>query len=197
MRSWTRLLPLLAICIVAGYFVGRAFWTRPPPEPPAPATAAPTHVPAFELRDLSGVKRSIGEWSSRALLVNFWATWCAPCRKEMPLLEQVHQERAGQGLTVIGIAIDQDDAVRSFVTETGVTYPILVGQEDAMAVAESFAPGFVALPMTVVVAPGGEILLSHVGELHPEALTAILDVLDRLAAGRLSIEQARQALRES
>ena len=196
MRFWPRILPLLALCIAAGWFVGRALWTPAPPPPP-PAAVAPSHVPAFELRDLSGVKRSIAEWSSQALIINFWATWCAPCRKEMPLLEQVHQERSGHGLTVIGIAIDQDEPVRAFVGETGVTYPILVGQEDAMAVAESFAPDFVALPITIVVAPGGEILVRHIGELHPDMLATVLDVLDRLAAGHLTVAAARQALQTS
>ena len=194
MGSWPRLLLLLTLCIAGGFIVGRTFWA--PPEPPsAPATTAiVTHLPAFELKDLSGVRRSIGEWSSQALIINFWATWCAPCRKEMPLLEQVHQERSGQGVAVIGIAIDDDDPVRTFVGETGVTYPILVGQQDAMTVAESFGPEFLGLPLTVVAAPGGEILKLHVGELHPDDLATILDVLDRLGAGKLSVADARKAL---
>ena len=194
MASWPRLLLLIALCVAGGYLVGRAFWTAPQPPP---AAAAVTHVPAFELKDLAGARRSIGEWSSQPLIINFWATWCVPCRQEMPLLEQLHQERSGQGLAIIGIAIDRDDPVRTFVDETGVTYPILVGQQNAMTLAESFGPEFVGLPMTVIAAPGGEILRLHVGELHPADLATILDVLDRFTSGRISLAEARVALQRT
>jgi thiol-disulfide isomerase/thioredoxin len=154
-------------------------------------------MPEFRLRDLAGQSRAIGEWSSEALVLNFWATWCAPCRKDMPLLEQLHQDRTGKGLAVVGIAIDREEPVRTFIGESGVTYPILLGEQEAMAAAESFGPSFVGLPLTVVAAPGGEILKLHVGELRAEDLTAIVSVLDRLAAGALSVAAARKALEKT
>jgi thiol-disulfide isomerase/thioredoxin len=195
MRSKFPALLLLTVCAAAGFFLGRAYWADRASS--QPAVAAPERVPAFELTDLSGARRSADEWTSQALIVNFWATWCAPCRKEMPLLQALHQERSGQGLAVIGIAIDEEDPVRSFVGETGVTYPILVGRADAMAVADSFQPGWAGLPMTVIAAPGGHILKVHVGELHPKDLTGIVAVLDRLQSGRISLTEARQALQET
>jgi thiol-disulfide isomerase/thioredoxin len=183
MARW-RLIAIAGLCVVAGLLVGRAWWAPPLPDAPAGAgaegrAAAPETVPAFTLRDLSGAPRSSSEWTDGALLINFWATWCAPCRKEMPLLEQVHAERAARGLTVLGIAIDREDPVRSFVAETGVSYPILLGEQDAMAVA-----------------PGGHVLKIHVGELHPPQLAEILDVLDRLAERRITLAEARSSLAE-
>jgi len=200
MHPTLRLAVIVALCLAAGWFVGREVWGPRPAAPvateqaPAPPAAAATRVPDFSLRDLAGATRSIGEWTSRATIINFWATWCAPCREEMPLLEQVHQESAAHGVAVIGVAIDQEDPVRTFVAETGVSYPILVGEQDAMQAAEAFVPEFVGLPLTAIAAPGGEILKLHTGQIHAADLAAILEVLDRLRAGQLSVAEARAAL---
>lgn len=194
-----RLLLLLTLSAAAGFLVGRVFWTSRQPAPAAAVApvAPPARVPQFQLRDLDGAMRSINDWTSQALIINFWATWCAPCRKEMPLLEQVYLERAGAGLAVVGIAIDREDPVRTFVGETGITYPILFGEQDAMAAAESFGSSFVGLPLTVVAAPGGQILKLHLGELHAGDLATILAVLDQLAAGTVTVAQARSALEKA
>jgi thiol-disulfide isomerase/thioredoxin len=161
------------------------------------ATPAVTRLPAFQLADLDGKRRAIAEWADRALIINFWATWCAPCRKEMPLLQQVHMDRSGDGFTVIGVAIDRPDPVRAFVAETGVTYRILVGQQDAMAVAESFGPQVVGLPVSVFTAPGGEILKIHVGELEPGEITSILAEVDRVIRKEISVARARELLADT
>jgi thiol-disulfide isomerase/thioredoxin len=197
MRGKAGLLLLLLACVAAGFFTGRMFWpqAQQPVPPPRVGQAAITQLPEIELRDLAtGEPRRIAEWSGQPLLLNFWATWCAPCRNEMPLLEQLHQERAGQGPAVVGIAIDHEEPVRTFVGETGVSYPILVGQEDAMSVAEAFGPAFVGLPLTVIAAPGGEILASHMGELHAADLARIVEVIDALADGAMNLAEARKAL---
>jgi thiol-disulfide isomerase/thioredoxin len=148
-------------------------------------------LPEFVLPDLRGNERSISEWSGRPLIINFWATWCAPCRREMPLLQTLHQERKEDRLEVIGIAIDRLDEVEAFVAESGITYPILVGQQDAMAIAEQFGADFVALPFTVFTAEDGQVLWLHLGELHLEQLRIILEIGDRVAGGILDPASAR------
>ncbi len=151
-------------------------------------------LPAISLQDLKGQTRSLWEWSGRTLLINFWATWCAPCRKEMPLLEQFQQSEDPARLQVIGIAIDRRDPVLQFIGDTGVTYPNLVGGMDATRAAEQFGVGF-ALPLSVVAAPDGTVLAVHMGEIKVSDLEQIAAVAAGLAAGTLSAVDAPARLK--
>lgn len=186
------------IILLAGFYAGTYFWSIE--RKPAPGTtrldASPAvdMLPDFDLADLNGQVRNIADWKDRPLLINFWATWCAPCRREMPMLETLHQERRDDPLTLIGVAIDRVDDVAAFVPESGVTYPILVGQSDAMDLAYLIDPEFTAMPFTVFTAPGGRILTVFTGELHPPQLRDILRISDDVAAERLSVDEARRAL---
>ena len=182
---------IIVISLIAGIMVARYRTAS------AVATGKPvaiTQLPEFSLNDLQGRPRAISEWRSKFLLLNFWATWCAPCRREMPLLQTIHHERAALGFAVVGIAIDRADQVQSFVAESGVNYPILVGQDDAMQLAETLVPDFVALPLSVIVAPGGDILTIHLGELSPADLRRIVAIADGLVQGKWSIPEARLQL---
>jgi thiol-disulfide isomerase/thioredoxin len=151
-------------------------------------------LPTLTLTDLNGNPRAVAEWSGRTLLINFWATWCAPCRKEMPLLQQFQESRDPDRMQVIGIAIDRLDPVIRFLGETGVTYPNLVGEMDATRAAEQFAPGF-ALPLSIVAAPDNTVLAVHIGEIRASDLEQIATVADALATGTLSTAEAATRLK--
>lgn len=141
----------------------------------APSQAAvPKSVPAVTLPDLTGNKRNLSEWHGRPLLINFWATWCGPCREEIPMLIRLRAEHAKQGLEIIGIALDFHDAVAGYATRAGMTYPVLVAEED-MTTVQAFGMGASAgLPTTIVADRTGKIVARHVGALDKEEAEKLL-----------------------
>jgi thiol-disulfide isomerase/thioredoxin len=159
-----------------------------------PGTAAPERTVAFTLPDLEGEPRSIDEWRGKVRLVNFWATWCAPCRREIPLLKQAQAEHGADNLQVIGVAVDNAEDVIAYAENADFNYPILVGQDDAMAAAEASGVAFIGLPFTLVVAPGGELIKAHIGEIVAEQIEQIVDVVQRLQEGELDLAAAREEL---
>lgn len=159
------------------------------------ATQALVEYPAFTLPDLDGSPRAFAEFDGRHRLLNFWATWCAPCRREIPLLKRFQDEQGGDGILVIGIAVDFMEEVRAYAEAADFNYPILVGQEDAMDVAESSGLRFNAMPFTMVVSREGQYLGAYLGELHESHLADIAGILARLDAGEISIDNAKGALK--
>lgn len=196
---WLRAIRFTALalsCSLAGLLAGQWFWSErePPAPPPEPARALVEQLPDFSLPDLQGQPRSVRDWSDRSLLINFWATWCAPCRAEMPLLQALQDARDPQEFTVLGIAVDREPAVSKFLTETGISYPNLIGQQAAMDAAETFGPEFVGLPFTVLVAPGGAVLGLHAGEIDAAELDDLAELLDAVAAKRMTVADARRQM---
>ena len=159
----------------------------------APALETNSH-PSFTLMGLDGEMHDFDEYDGRHRLLNFWATWCAPCRREIPLLKAFQAEQGDDGILVIGIAVDVMDDVQQYAEAAEFNYPILVGEMDAMAVAEQSGLQFHAMPFTMIVTADGEYLNAHFGELHRPDLDKINDVLARLDAGEIDTDTARKAL---
>ncbi len=191
------------LALMAGALFFRAGVHAPvPPAPPsekaAPATApnaleVVSH-PEFELPDIEGTTRAFSEWQGRNRLINFWATWCAPCRREIPLLKEFQEQQAGNGFQVIGIAVDFPEEVAAYAEDAGFNYPVLIGQQDAMAVAESSGIEFIGMPFTMFVASDGEYVGAYIGELHQEHLDSLVDIMTRLDRLEISKDEARSEL---
>ena len=160
----------------------------------APAPLPIVTHPSFSLPDENGVVHDISEWQGKNRILNFWATWCAPCRREIPILKAFQEEQSGNGFQVIGIAVDFPEEVSRYAESAEFNYPILVGQEEAMALAESSGIQFMALPFTMFVASDGEYLSAYLGELHQQHLDKIVDVMTRLDRSEIDKDTARAEL---
>ena len=142
----------------------------------APVELELVEYPAFTLKDLEGNDREFSEYDGRHRMLNFWATWCAPCRREIPLLKEFQDEQGEDGILVMGIAVDFMEEVQRYAEAAEFNYPILVGQEDAMEVAESSGVQFMAMPFTMFVSAEGQYLGAFLGELHRPELNKIADI---------------------
>lgn len=138
----------------------------------------PPDVSDVTLETMDGETIALGERPGEVLLVNFWATWCAPCRKEIPDLIEMQEELGPRGLTIVGVSTDQqgEEVVAPFLDEYAINYPIVLDPEATLD--EAFG-GVYGLPMTFVVGPEGRIRHQVLGAVPPEKLrpklTALLD----------------------
>ena len=126
------------------------------------------HRPEFLLPDLEGRLRNIGEWDGKVVAVNFWATWCPPCRKEIPAFIELQEQYGLSGLQIVGIAIDEKDSVVDYVDTMGINYPILLGEQKGVDTMKEYGDRFGALPYTAIVDRKGDIVFVHRGELSRE-----------------------------
>ena len=171
MNAWTRAgFAALLLSVVAGGFFLSSYLKGQA----SGAGANSTQRPEFTLTDLQNRPRRVGEWDGKVLVVNFWATWCSPCRKEIPQFIALQQEFGTRGLQFLGIAIDDPGAVREFVQSLQVNYPVLVGEQDAIDVAKAYGNLIGALPYTVVVDRKGAIVLTHQGEVSGHQLEQVI-----------------------
>jgi thiol-disulfide isomerase/thioredoxin len=184
---------LLALMAGALFYAARIPVAVEAPPPPQPARLKAVTHPMFTLPDMEGVDREFSEWDGKYRLLNFWATWCAPCRREIPLLKSFQEQHGENDFQILGIAVDYPEQVASYAEEAQFNYPILVGQQEAMAVAESSGIEFIGMPFTMFVAKDGEYLGAYIGELHQSHLDDVVAILTRLDKGEISVKEARGA----
>jgi peroxiredoxin len=122
-------------------------------------------APEYQLPDITGAMHNSHEWDGKVVVLNFWATWCPPCRSETPAFVQLQDELGSAGLQFVGIAIDDKDKVQDFMDTYGVNYPMLLGEQKAIDVAKNYGNRFGALPYTVIIDRQGKIQFVQRGEL--------------------------------
>jgi thiol-disulfide isomerase/thioredoxin len=169
-RRW-----LLAGAAIAALVLGAlaaAIWSQN-----KAASASADVLFGIVLPDTAGREHAISQWRGKVVVVNFWATWCAPCREEMPLFVAAQREHGPRGLQFVGIAIDEPDKVRRFVEEIGVNYPALIGGYGALELSKTLGNSVMALPFSIVIRRDGTIAHTQLGELKPAQLGRILQQL--------------------
>lgn len=162
MKNTKRLTLLIAVsCIALGLFAS-LYNKTPPSAPPAPALQA---LLAESLPDAAGKLQPLAQWQGKILVINFWATWCAPCVKEMPALSALQTELADKKIHIIGIGIDSAKNVGAFADKYAISYPLYVAGMGGSQFSRAFGNQAGGLPYSVVVGGDGQIRKTYLGEL--------------------------------
>jgi thiol-disulfide isomerase/thioredoxin len=141
------------------------------------ARAVVERIYATRLADLNGSLQHVGQWRGHVLVVNFWATWCAPCREEIPGVVRLQDSHGARGLTFVGIAIDQPEKVVQFAQEFRMNYPVLVGGLGALDLLREAGNRAGVLPYTVVIDRHGGLISQRTGGVNLKDLETMIQPL--------------------
>ncbi len=131
----------------------------------------------FTLTDLQGQPQNFSQWDNHVVLLNFWATWCPPCRREMPDFIDVYEQYKDQGFVIVGVGIDDKQHIADFVDTLGVSYPVLTGEKDAMNVSRQYGNRHGALPYSIIIDKQGMIRYKTAGLVSKEQLVSRIEPL--------------------
>lgn len=164
---------VFSLAIAAATLLLQQFASKPRLAQPVDVYASTAPFFAAQVTDLNQQTQSLAQWQKQLLVVNFWATWCAPCREEMPELAALAQEYAGK-LTVLGISLDNLPTMQAFAQRTPMPYPLLSADIEGMALSTSLGNINSVVPHTVIIGPDGKILKSYFGRVTKSLLTESL-----------------------
>ena len=173
-RLWLATAAVSVLAAAAGYSV--SLWLNRP-DPGAVNPAAVRALLATPLPDLTGRKQALESWRGKVVVVNFWATWCAPCREEIPEFVRMQERYGSRGLQFVGVAIDVPDKVSAFARELGINYPLLVAGLDTLALMREAGNRAGVLPFTLVLDRQGNVVSRHPGGLDEAKLGPVVQPL--------------------
>ena len=162
-------IPLALAALAAGAWLAQTRYA-----PQVPAAPAVTALWQLGFPDSQGREQPLSQWRGQVVVLNFWASWCAPCREEMPDFVALRAQYRPQGVEFVGIAIDNSANVAQFLQQMPVNYPILIGEGAAHSLARQLGNPSGALPYTIVLDRDGNMVLSHLGRLPRATLEAAL-----------------------
>ena len=163
--SW--LFIMLAVLALGGGIATRVFYS-------SNKLFSPSLLTDFSLNDVSGKQHNIIEWQGKIRIINFWATWCPPCIKEIPEFVSLQEQYASKGLQFIGIAIDDEVSVKEYLVKTKINYPILIADLEGIALAHQLGNSVDAVPYTLIVDQQGRIIHQHRGAFSKEQIMEVI-----------------------
>ncbi len=131
-------------------------------------------VYATTLLDLAAQPQSLSQWKNRVLMVNFWATWCIPCRTEIPALIKIQSLYSAKNVQIVGIALDNPDQVKAFAKSLSINYPVVIGGLESIDLTRAIGNRNGALPFTLILSPGGTVMRSHLGAMTETEMEALI-----------------------
>lgn len=168
--TWLIVAATIALATGAGVYVAE----RQSKARPEVAVGAFRHLLAAKLPDVSGNSQPFEQWRGKILVINFWATWCPPCRDEMPILSRLQTKHTGNGVQIVGIALDTPENVAQYVTKHPTAYPLLAGDANATNLSRMLGNTQLALPYTVVFNRDGVAEMTRLGRFSEAELDALL-----------------------
>ncbi len=139
----------------------------------SPADPGPGMIWTLDLERPDGGRQALADWRGQPLVINFWATWCEPCLREMPALDRFAKEFGSRGWRVVGVAIDQAAPVKAFLARTPVSFPIVLGGPGGLPLTRALGNEVGGLPFTAVLSAAGQIIERKTGESTYDGLAAI------------------------
>jgi thiol-disulfide isomerase/thioredoxin len=181
---------------IAAFFASRVILAPEKPTlPPTSQAVIPAVRPDLSLADRDGQVRTLSEWDGKPAIINFWATWCAPCRREIPMLNALAHDPAYAEFALIGIAIDFREDVLRYLTTTPIDYTVLIGEQEGLDAARAFGMESIGLPFTVFTDKTERIVTVHVGELHRSQAEVILSSVRAIDTGQIDLKTAQDRIR--
>jgi thiol-disulfide isomerase/thioredoxin len=176
-----RYLPFAGIGLLAA-LAGGSLWLAgrnavPPPIEAGPVEATPAAIYTARFSDAGGAPRTLAQYAGKVLVVNFWATWCTPCREEMPAFVKLQSRWQGRGVQFVGLAQDDPAKVAAFARELGINYPLWTGGGEVMELSRRLGNRLGVLPHTVVLDPQGHVIVSRIGKFEEEGLDSRLSAV--------------------
>lgn len=162
---------IVALLALAGGLVAQMAM-RPAPEPVAAVMPL-----EFSFPDISDRLQSISQWRGKVLVINFWATWCAPCLQEIPEFIRMQAKYERFGLQFIGVAIEDKQPVAEYLSRIDMNYPVLIAGDAGIGLAQQFGNVINAVPFTVIVNRQGQVVHRQPGEL---SVANLLDIIGPL-----------------
>jgi peroxiredoxin len=161
-QKWQKPIPTMKLWIILAavalaensFPAGGDLMAMNPPQPPLRPTETATMAPGFTLTDINGKSVSLSDFRGKVVILDFWATWCPPCKQEIPDFISLQKEYGPRGLQVVGIALDEPGKVQTFARQNGMNYPVLLGTQD---IASKYG-GIRGIPTTFVIDKTGKLV---------------------------------------